>query len=189
MALGKSRIKTSVKGGGLLKIRMLHPTAADTFSDVGFLNSTNLEDTRNMVEIMDERGLSIDFAEGSSAPVIRAVLKQSSIDEINLVKDADGKYYEIYYYVKTGEGKFQELDIAIGKIKPGAVLQFASATERTIELEIHMLAVATIGATITRSPTGYNMDTTINPYYVLVENAAAINAPADAGATVKTAVF
>ncbi len=189
MALGKSRIKTNVKGGGLLKLRMLHPTPADTFSDAGFLGGTNLEDTRNMVDVMDERGLSIEYLEGSSSPVIRSVLKQSGIDEINLVKDADGKYYEAYYVVKTNEGKYQEIDMGVVKIKPGAVLSFQAATERTIELEIHMLAVATIGSTITRTPAGYNMDTTVNPYYVLVENSSALGAPTDAGATVKTALF
>ena len=189
MALGKQRIRTNVKGGGTLKLRILHPTPVDVFTDVGYLGGTNLDDTRNMVQTMDERGLVIDYEEGSSEPVLKCVLHQSAADEINLVKDADGKYYEAYYVVKTAEGKFQELDIPIVKIKCGAILEFAAAKERTIDLEMHMLAVVTIGATITRAPTGFNMDTTVNPYYVLVENAAAINAPSDAGATVKTAVF
>jgi len=188
MALGKSRIKTNIKGGGALKLRMLSPTPADTFSDAGYLNSTDVDDVRNMMESSDERGLVIDYLEGSSAPVLRSVLKQSGIDEITLVKDADGKYYEAYYAVTTKEGKVQEYDFFIVKIKPGAVLKFAAATERTIELEMHMLAV-NASASITRNPVAYNMDPAVNPYYVLTENATAQGAPADTGATVKAAIF
>lgn len=188
MALLKSRDRVSVKGGGLLKIRQIAPTPSDTWLDVGYLGETNLEDTRNMVESMDERGFTIDYLEGSSAPLIRSTLKQTSIDEINLLKNDSGIYYEVYYYVKTGKGYFQELDILLAKLKPGPVLQFAAATERTLVLELHMLAVNATG-TITRAPTGFNMDTSVNPYYVLVENAAAINAPSDTASAMKTAAF
>ena len=187
MALAKSRLKTNVRGGGLLKIRELNPSPSDTWLDVGYLGGTDLDDAHDMIVSKDERGLVIDFLSGGEEPVLKSVLKQSGIDEITLVKLCAGKYYEGYYKAVTAEGKIQELEIPICKIKPGPVLKFAGATERTIDLELHMLAVAS-DSSITRAPTDYNMDPAVNRYFVLLENATAKNAPTDTATAVWTAV-
>jgi len=188
MALVKDRARINVRGGGLLKVRQIHPAPSDTWTDVGYLTKTDIDDTREMVESRDERGILIDWVEGAAAPMIKSVLKQTSIDEINLMKNADAIYYEVYYYCKLANGRFQELDAPIGKIKPGLILSFASATERTMEIEIHFLPV-TPETSITRAPTGYNLDPAVNRHYVIVENAAALNAPTDTASSLKTAVW
>lgn len=188
MALGKNRSRVSVKGGGLLKLRQISPTPSDTFLDVGFLQSTSLDDKYDMMTAKDERGFVIDFVTGGEEPVITAVLLQSTIDEVNLIKNADGIYYEAYYYCKLANGNIQELDIPLCKIKPGPKLDFKAATERTLSLELHMLSVNAV-STITRAPTDYNMDPTVNSFYVLIESATAKNAPSDTASSLKTAVF
>jgi len=188
MALQKLRNRINVKGGGLLQLRQLKPTPSDTFLDVGFLQSTGIEDTHDMILSKDERGFLVDYVSGGEEPVLKCVLKQSGIDEINLIKNAEGIYYEAYYKVKLASGSFQEVDIPLCKIKTGPTLNFAAATERTIDLEIHMLTVVAT-TSITRNPTGYNMDPNVNPFYVLVENANALGPPADTASAVATLVY
>jgi hypothetical protein len=185
MALVKNRTRINVKGGGLLKLRELSPTASDTFLDAGYLGGTDLDDAHDMVESKDERGFVIDYKSGGEAPVLKSVLKQSGIDEINLLKNAVGKYYEAYYYVKLQNGNIQEINIPLCKIKPGPSLKMAAATERTLDLEIHMLAIPGESA-IVRAPTDYNIDPAVNRYYVLLESATAKGVTTDTAATMWT---
>lgn len=183
LALGRDRTRINVKGGGLLKLRETSPTQTDTFSDAGYLGGTDLNDEHNMLEIIDEVGNLIDALSGGRKAMLKGILKQTSIDEINLLKNAVGKYYDAYYYVKLNNGRFQELTAIPCKIKPGPVLSFKSATERTIELTIYFLAPK---ASATRAPVAYNV--TVDEPYVLIEGAAATGVPTEATTTFGTLI-
>jgi hypothetical protein len=175
MSLGKNRTRVNVKGGGTLKLREMSPTQTDAFSEAGYLGGTDLNDEHSMLEIIDETGNLIDAQSGARKCILTTTLKQSGIDEINLLKNAVGKYYDAYYVVKGSNGTFQELSMGVCKLKPGAVLKYASATERTIALTIYMLAPK---AAATRAPTAFNV--VADEPYVLIENAAAVGAPTEA---------
>ncbi len=183
MALQRSRTRINVKGGGVLKLREISPTQTDTFSDAGYLGGTDLTDEHSILEITEEAGTLVDALSGARKAVIKTTLKQSSIDEINLLKNAVGKYYDLYYYVKLANGSVQELSAIPCKIKPGPVLSFKSATERVIEVTIYMLAPK---ASATRTPTAYNV--TADEPYVFIENASAQNAPTEATTTFTTLI-
>jgi hypothetical protein len=184
MALQKSRTRINVKGGGTLKIRELSPSASDTFLDVGYVTSDTLLDEHTMVDSVDDAGNFIDTKSGAQKVTWKAVLKQTSIDEINLLKNAVGKYYDLFYSVVLANGNTQEFRVWLGKIKPGLVLEFASATERKLELEITALMPK---ATFTATPTDYNV--TAGAYYVVIDNAVAKGTPSDTAATMATAIL
>lgn len=167
MALQKDRSRINVKGGGDLRIRELKPTPTSTFSKIGHIKGTDFIDEHTMVESIDDSGNYIDTNSGARKAMIKSVLMQSSLEEINLMRNAVGKYYEVYYRCVLANGSIQELSIAVAKIKPGAVLAMKSATERDIELEIYCLAP---NADLVRAPVAYNV--TENEPYVLIENTA-----------------
>lgn len=183
MALGRDRKRINVKGGGLLKIRELDPTATDTFSDLGYLTSVQLLDEHTMVDEIPDSGEFIDSWTGAQHAQLIAVLDQTSIDEINLRKLSANKYYDVYYYCPTSQGYYQEISAPICKINPGADLTFQSATKRQITLTIHCLSPQ--GA-FTRTPTAFNVVKGVP--YVITENSTAYNAPTDTAATLWNAV-
>lgn len=183
MALQKSRTRINVKGGGLLKIREIYPAQSDTWLDVGYLGGTDLTDEHNMIEIVEEAGNFIDALSGSQKVTIVTTLKQTSIDEINLLKNTTGKYFDAYYYVKLANGNVQEISAIPVKIMPGPVLSFQSATERTLQVTMYFLAPK---ATAVRTPTSYNV--TKDVPYVLIENANAINEPTETAGTFTTLI-
>jgi len=184
MALQKLRSRINVKGGGLFMIRELSPTPSDTFLDVGFLTSVQFEDEHNMVEIIDDRGLTINYISGGESPKFTVVIKQSGIDEINILKNAERKYYEGYYKVLCETTLIQEINIPLFRFKPGPMLQFAAATERTLQLEGRALSVK---AAMTRNPVGYNI--TIDSFFVIIENAAALGVPVDTASSVASTLL
>lgn len=183
LALARDRTRISVKGGGLAKIREISPSQVDAFLDLGYLSGSDINDEHNVLEIIDEAGNLIDALSGGQKSYIKTMLKQSSADEINLLKNAAGKYYDFYYYAKLNNGRFQELTAIPCKIKPGPVLSFKSATERTIEVTIYFLAPK---AAATRAPIGYNV--TADVPYVLIEGAAATGVPTEATSTFTTLI-
>ncbi len=187
MANLRDRTRQNVRGGGVLKLRQLYPSPSDTFVDVGILGGTDLADAHTMVEQKDERGLMIDVMSSGNVATLDTQLKQSGIDEINLINQSRGKYYEAYYPVKLNNGNTQELNVAICKIDPNLKMALKQG-ERNVPLKIYMLTPATAA---TRTPTGYNITTDPdgNPVpYVIAENAVALGAPSDAAATVWAAV-
>jgi hypothetical protein len=169
MALARNRTRINVKGGGKLYIREISPTASNTYLDLGYLQSTEFMNDNAMVGEVDEAGVLPDMNQGSQKATLKAVLKQSSIDEINLLNNAAGKYYELYYKnANLANGYVQELSIPIAKLKVGTTLKGASATERQLELEVYALAPK---AAYTRGVTAFNV--TENVPFILTENATA----------------
>jgi hypothetical protein len=185
MSLEKNRQRINVKGGGTLQIRELSPSPIDSFSDIGYLVSSKLTDEHTMVELSDERGDFIDAKSGGRKVMWETVLKQSGIDEINLLKNAEGKYYNVYYSVATSNGTLtQEISIAIAKIKPGPTLEFKSATERTITVIIYCLAPAD---DFTRTPAAFNV--VKHEPYVITEGAVANDVPTDTASDLAAALL
>lgn len=185
MSLGKSRKRINVKGGGTLQIRELSPNATDVFSDLGYLLSSKLTDEHTIIELSDERGDLIDAKSGSRKVHWETVLKQSGIDEINLLKNAEGKYYDVFYSVKTvNDSLVQEISLCLCKIKPGPVLEFKSATERTIQVTLYALAP---DASLTRTPSAFNV--ALHEPYVVTEGINANGSPSDSAAGVAAAIL
>lgn len=182
MSLGQDR-KRSFTGGGSLYLRQTSSAQVDTFSHAGHLGGTDLNDEHSMIEIIEEKGNLVNAISGQRRAILNTILKQTSIDEINLIKNANGKYYDLYYVVQLGNGNYQELTAIPVKIKPGPVLAFKSNTERTIAVTIYLLAPL---AAATRAPVVYNV--TANEPYVLIENAAAQGAPTEATSTFATLI-
>jgi hypothetical protein len=169
MAVARARSRVNVKGGGKLYLRELSPAASNTLLDLGYIKSTDLMNEHSMVQSDDEAGNVIDSKSGAQKVTLKTVLQQSSIDEINLLNNAVGKYYELYYKnANLANGLVQEVSIPLGKIKPGVILKMASATERTIDLEITCLAPA---ASYTRTVTLFNV--TENVPFIIAETATA----------------
>jgi len=184
MSLAKSRTRIFVVGGGEAKVRQISPSASDVFLNIGYLGGTTLNDNFNMMEIVEEAGNLIDVKAGSRVAKLETTLKQSTIDEINLVKNSANIYYDFYYKCPLSTTYVQEISVAICKIVPGPVLEYKNDTERTIKVTIYFLAPA--GA-FTRTPTAFNV--VENVPYVITETASANGAPSDTAATLATAVL
>lgn len=182
MALGKLRTSINVRGGGLLKTRELIPAPTDGWSDLGYIQSTQVADTHTMVDAQDERGLMIDWIDGGQGVVISGNLMQSAIDEVTFFKTLSLKYHDLYYYVPLANGQFMEV-VAIGRFKPGFTLAFAAATLRALPFEFHCLPAK---IALTRAPTTFNF--AINDMYVVTQNASAQNAPTDTATSVAAAI-
>ena len=185
MALDRNRGRINVKGGGKFKLREESPTASNSWLDLGWATSLKLVDEHSMVDIIDDGGNFVDSKSGGRKATWEAVLKQSGIDEINLLKNAEGKYYDLYYSVLVANDTLtQEISIPLGKIKPGVVLEFKSATERTLAVQISCLAPK---ADYVRTPTAFNV--TENVPYVITEGAVANDPPTDTASTLATAIL
>jgi hypothetical protein len=167
MALQKLRTRINVKGGNLFKIEEITSGGAlTTMRDVGFIQSVQWGDEHNMVESISADGKLLNVQSGGNKPTITVVLKQTSIDEINLVKDIVNRLYHVYYQVllDTPVVTYQEFYAPCCRISQGMVLNFASATERTIELKVSALWPK--GA-VTVTPAG--LSTAANESYKVAE--------------------
>ena len=171
MALARSRVRINVKGGGILKVEELTSGGAvATMSDLGYLTKVDISDTPGMVESVAADGILVNAQRGSQKVVFKGVLKQTTADEINLLKNASGKFYHVYYQVELSNPTltYQEFYAPLCIIVPGPTLSFASETERTIEITIIVLAPK---GNVTVTPAGFNI--TLPAIYTLVDTAAA----------------
>jgi len=186
MALARDRTRQDLNGGGVLKVRQISPTPADPFLDLGYLGGTDLNDEHSIIKWIDEVGNVINAQSGQRECGIKAILHQTSIDEINLLKNARGVYYDIYYYKKNLEtGKIQEISACCCKLKPGPVLSMKANSQRTLVLEIYFLAPK--GA-FTRTPAGFNV-VADEPYVIAEQASTPLGAPSDTASSLATAVL
>lgn len=183
MPLQYDRRRISVKGGGNLQIRQIDPTPAATFSQLGFLSEVVFSDAHEMVESRDDSGRFIDTKTGGETVKITGILKQTSKEEIDAFAAVATLYHEIYYAATLNNTRVQEFLIPVARIRPGVTLEFKSATERTIAVEIFALAPATA---LTRTPTSWN--TVQWAPYIVQEGAVAVGAPSDAGSVPQAAI-
>lgn len=185
MSLGKNRKRINVRGGGTLLLRELSPSPTDTFSDAGYIASSKLTDERDVITTTDERGELVEASTGSRSVRWETVLQQSGADEINLLRNADGKYYEAFYSVKTaGNTLVQEISLPLCRIKPGPVLEFASGAARTMQLTLYALSPK---AAYVRTPSAF--DVSAGEAYIIVEGTVANGVPVDPAAAVAAAIL
>jgi hypothetical protein len=185
MALAKDRKRLNVKGGGALYVRELDPTPTNTYSLLGYLGGSDVADEHQMVESLDETGVLADVSSGSKIFRLKSKLQQSSIDEMDLLRTAENKYFEALYVVPLKNGRYQELSIPLCRINPTINASFAAATERNIPIELIGLAPK---AAYTRGITAFNV--VANQSYVLVEGAAAtFNLSNTEASTLATAIL
>lgn len=170
MALGKSRTRINSKGKGvLLKLAEIASGGALTsMDDVGYLTDCSIVVEDAMVDSVDAGGQMINSQSGSEKVTIKGTLKQTSADEINLVNNAGNKFHHAYLQVQLDSPTvtYQEWYAPVCKIKPGVTLEFKSATERTIALEIVLLMPK--GA-VSVTPAGLNV--AAGSYYTFAETA------------------
>ena len=188
MSLGRVRTRENAKGGGVLWIREISPTASDTFLDLGWLGGTTLDDKQTSIESKDERGdLSIILYSDRTA-MLKTILHQVSQDEIDLVNKISNQnaFYDIYYPVLLENGDTQEISAAICQIKMGVPIEYKAA-QRSLACDIYMLAPA---AAFTRTPTAFNV--VVSPErlpYVMTTNTVAKGKPSDTASTLATAIL
>jgi len=183
MALAKARTKINAKGYGYLLVREISPTPSNSWLDVGYIQVTDFEDTRESVEAVDERGWLVDNLEGGQRVKLTTQLMQSNIDVIAFLKAAGPKYYEIMYKGTTADTQYQKMN-GIGKVTGGLTMKFAANSLRTISLVISMLPWRTAMA---RTPTDYNV--ALGDFYVWIEAGSDTAMPSDTAADVATAAL
>lgn len=97
MALQKDRKRIFVSGLGKMSVREIEPTPGATFLDVGYLGGSVLNRELMQEEVMNEDGFVIDVLTHSEKCQLSTQLHQTSIDEINLIKNASSKVYAVRY--------------------------------------------------------------------------------------------
>lgn len=185
MALGKNRRRINVKGGGEFLIRELAPTPSDTFLDLGFIESVELNDDNQMVDIADAEGNLLDYLGGLRSLGVKITLAQSSFDELDWLLNTSGKYFDALYNVYLeGLAEWQSWSFPVFKVKPGGALTFAGATKRSPIAECRSVAPK---AALVRTPTALNV-TAWKPV-VLYQNAVKVTTPSDTASSVATALI
>ncbi len=127
--LTKDRTRESCRGLGNLEIRQVEPTEDTQFFSVGFLDNgigVNIEDFRDEEEIITDDGCLNNVLTKNKVTRISAGLKQSSIEEINLLKEALGKIYAMRYWGKShlSPERYQYYVINRAKISSSLSLPF-----------------------------------------------------------------
>lgn len=170
MALGKTRQTFSNKGGGLLKIKEIASGGAfTTMDDIGYLEESGLNIDPKMVTHDDERGFIINALSSGEEWRFKTKLMQVSIDEINLLKTSQNKYFHIYYKSAAfPNGNIQEIYIPLVKVISVIDLPF-KADKRQIEVEFLALMPK---AALTVVPAGLSV--LVDTYGTIVENAVAV---------------
>ncbi|MBE3141478.1 MAG: hypothetical protein IMZ53_12960 [Thermoplasmata archaeon] len=190
MANQLDRSRFNVKGGGRVYVRQIYPdpsAGAATFLDLGVVGGGDFDDAHDMIPIYDGAGNLWDNQSGKQTAVITFDLLQSGLDEINLIRNSGGKFYEVYYPVLLSNGSTQELDAAICKFDQNLKLAF-KVGHRTIPLKVYMLVPK--AATIDRTGTiATNYDVANQQPFVLIESATAKGMPEDTAAALSTLVY
>lgn len=98
LVLGKNRLRSFVRGLGNMQVREREPANDPNFSNVGYLKNTTTTDEPTMVDIMPETGHMIDYKMQSRKTGGNTNLQQTGIDELNLIRQAEGKIYAVRYH-------------------------------------------------------------------------------------------
>ena len=138
MALQKDRTRIFVRGLGNLWLLRKEPTVDTAFYSAGYLKNTTITDTNEMEEIRPENGLLLDILSKTRTVDIETNLEQTSIDEIELVRNASDKVHSVRYYGKGFNGRFQYYCADQARIVPGLKLSFAPG-ERLLPLKMQAL--------------------------------------------------
>ena len=133
MALSRNRKRISVKGIGKLEIRKTEPTADTSFSDVGYLKQTTLDDVNELEDVIDEVGNLVGSFFKSRKVSLSSTLLQTSKSETDLLQQAVGQTHAIRY--KGFDGNiFKWFVFNKVVINPSVSLGFQQG-ERTLSLK------------------------------------------------------
>lgn len=124
MSYGRYRSRIFGKGLGNFTVRELSPSVGSAFLHTGYLDRTDLKDLIEIEVVKDEHGDVIRMLELSQEARFITNLKQTGIDEINLLRSAGGKLYAVRYYGTTKENIWQYFCAETGNIMPGVELPF-----------------------------------------------------------------
>jgi len=120
----RSRERFSVKGLGCVESREIAPGNDAAFTDLGYIEETTFKDIVEVETIKDETGRVIQVLEKGEAVSLETFLKEVSINEINFVSQAKGKYHAIRYSGMANENMFQYYCMDQCKIDPSVTRDF-----------------------------------------------------------------
>lgn len=126
MALGKYRTRFSSKGLGNLEVREVSPSAGTEFLNAGWLGEqgTEIGEVYEQELHRDETGSVANVDNHSRLTTLSTNLKQISIDEMNLIRNAVGKVHALRYSGMVNPSLFQYYCIEQGKINPSMARGF-----------------------------------------------------------------
>jgi hypothetical protein len=124
MALGMNRRRIFVKGLGALQVAELDPTPDASFRSCGFLRDLTLNDAAQQTEIIADTGHLVDMPTQSRKVTAVANLLQSSKEEFDLVRTADGKLHAVRYFGFAGGKTFQWWCFPRVRIAPSLNVEF-----------------------------------------------------------------
>lgn len=187
MALGKSRVKMNAKAKGLLvkAEELVSGGSTQTMSDLGYVEQIQIGDEHTMVDFQDATGDMINSLKGSRKCVVDITLQQSGKDELDLVANAEGKFYHLYVQVQLDNPTvtYQEWYFPLVKIQPGYTQNFQAANKRLVT--VRCIVLMPKGA-VDVTPNGF--DVAANTLFVMAETATtALGQVTTANGTVYTA--
>ena len=160
MALSRSRQRIFGKGLGKVEIRLVEPTADTSFTDIGYLDESTVEDMySHKEEIEDENGNLIQSLFFGEKAKLQTILQQTGTDEINLLRNSVGNVYAIRYSGKDQSDHFMYYCFDKAILDPSVALKFKG--KRTLPLNAHAI---------------YQDDTSfVTPLYYLYDGAREIS--------------
>lgn len=164
-------------GGGILRVIECDDTgttSSSDYTDLGYIEVTEIFDEREEEKVFDETGNIVQRKYGNRDVGMSVTLMQTNKEVIDFIKNAETKYYTLYYKMtKTGDinAKTQELFVGIATIKPSFRIQ---SGQKRIPVTIQFLPNESL-ITITAPNTLFGAVATTNvtiaagSYYAIVE--------------------
>ncbi len=142
MTLQKDRTRINIKGGGLAEIST--DVETPSWQDLGYLQESQVVDNTDTEDSNDETGLYVGLLLGNEKVTFQTTLKQTSLDEFNLVRNNKGNDLLLRYQVKLNNGKWQLWAFGLCQIMPGIDTTF-NTSERQLPVEFVLLPGASTG--------------------------------------------
>lgn len=134
MAISRDRKRIIVRGLGLLEVLQVDPTPDTEFADVGYIKSTAFTDEQASEPIVDERGDLADVKVQSQTVTLESQMQQTTKDEVDLIRNADGKIYALRYSGSPQPDRGEYWCVEQARIVPMQSLTFQPG-ERNIPLK------------------------------------------------------
>jgi len=184
MALTTSKSKASVNiyGGGEIKVTQVDEngtqlSSPDTPHSLGYIKESTLSDKTPTQDIIDETGNVVVTVEGNRSVMVTGTMLQSASGNINIAKEVRGKFYQMYKFNGTVNGKYQEIFFGTGSITPQIELKFADGTipfeykSSILESAVSIAASAYGAYCAVGSASGTTVSVAAGDYYTVVETA------------------
>lgn len=128
-----NRRRIFVKGLGSFEVREIDPTAAASFSNVGALRSTTVNDVRQQVEIVGDTGRLLNVLSQDQKVSGVAELWQTSKDEFDLLTGSEAKLHAVRYGGQASPTAFQFWSFPVCRIAPSLSVSYKMG-ERVLPL-------------------------------------------------------